>query len=224
MSDEPVSKPEEFKPMPGDVLFTRNETVLGRLIRWMTKVPGSPKSLTGHVCIFTVGDRVVEAYFPVTRASTWDWYQGHIAKNNIQWCVMRYKPGLDEIKKVRLESWLEAKIGELYSLPELFGTMMLDAIMQKILRMPFCFFRILGRFCAETVCSGLVGKTCCFLGMMPDSIDVPYMKRGVVETVPIPTDLVDPDELLDWQTYSSTWVQVAKSDKWDSVRRMRLCR
>jgi hypothetical protein len=96
-----------------DIVLTRSETLVGRLIRYFSQSPGEPESQVNHVGVMVTPTLIVEAVSKVVRRPLIDAY-GPKSKQKLAVYRPLFLSGPDEVKVVlKANSYVGRKYGYL---------------------------------------------------------------------------------------------------------------
>ncbi len=173
-----------MKLLPGDIVFERSESWLGRAIRWFSRRPGEPETWTNHVGLILKPGWMIEALWRVA--------------------VSRFKPGptfevwrkrdLTSIQRTAVTDWALLYKGKRYGLHKL-AAHALDAFITKLRGRETYLVRRLCRMDNYPICSWLVAWS--------------YLNGAEIE-FGVRSEYVSPDDIHDFvKQKDSGWFRVA---------------
>lgn len=174
--------------MPGDIVFTRGTSLLGRLIRWAETGKGEEKTWANHVGVVVKAGHIVPSEIggeltppaavvveALMRVECWEWWPAH--KDETGAGLMVYAPRIPEFRRAIIARAAEKFVGDKYGWWKLFfhladralfGGKKVFSSMLRIDKRPICSY-------VAAVAAAQAGVS---FGMIPRS--------------------ADPDEMLDY--------------------------
>jgi len=170
---------------PGDIVLTRSQRLIPRLIRWATRETGEPPTLVNHVAMVSVGGpaigaRIIQAVFGGVEECGFVEAFGPGPWPDIAIYRLRSTPGRDLIRAVEAA---RAEIGDGYSVVSI-ALLGLDALFGHIIRRRVTLLSRLGRVTPLWFCSELIARV---------------YRKALNYTFGRPSDAVTvPDDTYDW--------------------------
>lgn len=166
--------------LPGDVVLARNNSLIGRLIRWATRRGGEGATWANHVGAVSRPPLVVEALHRVVE------HEVNQVRGRLQiWRLERLTPE----QRLIIGRGLARYIGRGYGYHKLL-LQLLDAALAKLIGREVVLFRRLQFIDQVPICSWVVGRAY-------DDLD--YRFGG------LPPEAVTPDDIHDHLTTSPDW-------------------
>jgi len=178
---------------PGDVVFTRSQRRIPRIIRWATREPGEAPTLVNHIAMVSVsgpasGARIIQAVFAGVEECGFIEALGSGPWPDVAIYRRRSTPGRDLVRAVEAA---RAEVGDGYSVASI-ALLALDALAGRILRRRVTLLSRLGRVTPLWFCSELIAHV---------------YSRGFGDRFGRALDAVTtPDDIWDWiQAHDDEW-------------------
>jgi hypothetical protein len=182
---------------PGDLVFVRSPSLLGKLIRFFTRGEGESPTETNHVAGVVEGGpakngassaQIVEALWHVRRGALYDLYKDSDSELQVWRCGIL---GGDDAANVVVE--VEKQVGEQYGVLKIVLQLGDSLLARALHKQDVYFFRAIGGLKSFPICSFLWAR----------AYDV-----GARITFGVPVNAATPDDMLDWCVAHNSWWRV----------------